>query len=328
MYDLRIMRCVLVGNYGTGNLGDEALKDYFLASFPDIEWITLSAASAGDREAVRLPAGLRSFCSLRWLRTLRLMHRCDAVVFGGGTLFTDIESVQACVIWGIHAWVARLLGKPVLLCFQGIGPFRTKAGERIARRVVRDARYVSVRDQASAARIREWGRVDFVQTFDPVFSVVQKRKSSHDTKNVFILIPRRNSGNSFMEEAHRLLDQTAYDIIRIVLMQPDDPGEQKIAEYFKKLCGDRAQVIGVTTLAGLIDAVRDASLVLSQRYHGALAALALGRWLVICPQEKDDKLSSLLGNDGKPLTDIRPLLTLVATGEESLRNAFGQLKRA
>ncbi|MBI5155969.1 hypothetical protein HZA45_01700, partial [Candidatus Peregrinibacteria bacterium] len=95
------MRCVLIGNYGTGNFGDEALRSYFLKSFPEIEWQVVSARPTAD-ELPRLPAGPRSLFTTKWFRTIKALRHCDAVVFGGGTLFTDSESVFACFLWWLH----------------------------------------------------------------------------------------------------------------------------------------------------------------------------------------------------------------------------------
>jgi len=74
------MRLLLVGNYGVGNLGDEALKEYFLTRFPEIDWIVVSA-NPRTGEVARLPMGIRSFFWLRWMATLRAYREADGVVF-------------------------------------------------------------------------------------------------------------------------------------------------------------------------------------------------------------------------------------------------------
>lgn len=74
------MHCVLIGNYGVGNFGDEALKEYFLSAFPDITWSVVSARPSGE-ELPRLPGGFRSLFS-HWWKTLGAIRNTDAVVFG------------------------------------------------------------------------------------------------------------------------------------------------------------------------------------------------------------------------------------------------------
>ena len=83
------MKCLLVGNFGVGNLGDEALKDYFLQEFSTVDWTVVSADPQGEKEVARLPGGVRSLLKLQWFKTLFAYRSCDAIVFGGGSLFTD-----------------------------------------------------------------------------------------------------------------------------------------------------------------------------------------------------------------------------------------------
>ena len=114
------MRLLMVGNYGDGNVGDEALREYFLRRYTSHRWTVLSAHPSTPQELPRLPSGIRSFLSFKWLRTLNQLPDFDAVVFGGGSLFTDIESPLACILWWLHVRAARFFGKPVLLAFQGV----------------------------------------------------------------------------------------------------------------------------------------------------------------------------------------------------------------
>jgi polysaccharide pyruvyl transferase WcaK-like protein len=316
------MRALLIGNYGVGNMGDEALKTYFLDAFPEIDWIVLSAHPQPG-EVARLPAGIRSLVSGRWIGTLRAFRKADAVVFGGGSLWTDVESVFACVLWSLHASAAITLRKPYYLAFQGIGPFKTKAGESLARWAVRHAAFVSVRDRASAERIRSWGlNREIVQTFDPVFSVMAQEKSHRRSTNVCTIIPRMNSSEELMQKAMTLVRMRPHiQHVRVLLMQPEEAGEQAIARRLERELGLPATTLPVTTLAALMQGVAGSTIVLSQRFHGALAALAEGVDTEIVSQGEDDKLAALRNLVDRGF-DAAAALKLVATGEQALRQAL------
>lgn len=288
------MRCLLIGNYGVGNMGDEALREYFLGAFPDIEWIVLSAHPTGS-EIPRLPLGIRSFFSFKWISTLSTFRQVDAVVFGGGSLWTDVESVFACYLWSLHALTAFVFHKPVFLASQGIGPFKTRVGEWLARWVIRHAAFVSVRDEESMKRIEEWGlNRKIVQTFDPVFSLMYKHKMNHHVKNVCTIIPRANSSEALMDKALSVLRMHPYiHTVQILLMQPDDPMEKGIATRLERELGLPARIVSVRTLHDLLKGVAGSTMVVSERFHGALAALACGIDLDIVSQGKGDKLAVL-----------------------------------
>lgn len=304
------MRCLLVGNFGVGNLGDEALKEYFLTEFSDIHWLVVSASPQENNEVARLPSGIRSVLGFGWIKTLQTYRSVDAVVFGGGSLFTDTESVFACFLWWIHAMAACAFGKPIHFAFQGIGPFQTRAGEWFARSALRRAASISVRDTLSKKRC-EMFKLDtkIVQSFDPVFSLFKNKNVLVSTKNVFVLIPRKNSGDKFTISAEKLLKSMAPIQVRIVSMHPDDASEKHIC----KNIADQFQgtIVSADSIDILLAVLADAKGVLSERYHGALAAMALGKEVEIISQQEGDKLSTLSGGiDG----------SLVHKGQQLLRD--------
>ncbi|MDD4319657.1 MAG: polysaccharide pyruvyl transferase family protein [Candidatus Peribacteraceae bacterium] len=287
------MRALLVGNYGVGNLGDEALRDYFLARFPDAEWTVVTARPRESREVPRLPCGFRSLFSFRWMRTLRALWNSDVLVFGGGSLFTDAESVRACVLWWVHAAAAWLLRKPFFLAFQGIGPFRTTAGEALTRWVLARAAFVSVRDELSFGRAGGGAGRGVLQSFDPVFLLMEERKTEKSPRGVLTVIPRRNSPVADLQGriADRLRRQ-AFASIRILSFQPDDPAEKLVVSRLVSAFPEAA-VVPVASLENLAWEVAQSSFVLSARYHGALAALAQDVPFETVQQEEGDKLDTL-----------------------------------
>jgi len=317
------MRCVLVGNYGVANLGDEALRDYFLHTFTTIEWVVVSAHPYNPNEVPRLPGGLRSLFTTNWWKTVKVIRSSDALVFGGGSLFTDVESVYACFLWSVHAWTAIFLGKPVHLAFQGMGPYKTRVGEWLARSVARKAASISVRDEASVHRLEAWGlSTKVVQTFDPVFSFMVSQKKDHITKNVFIVIPRHNSGELLKKQMLQMLAETSnIEDVHIVLMQPDDAAEQATADALHSALPVPATIVPVRTMEELMEEVSGVTCVLTQRFHGALAALAAGSTVSIVTQGEGDKLSQLLPF-ARGEQSVGGLIERVNKGEECLAQAL------
>jgi polysaccharide pyruvyl transferase WcaK-like protein len=266
------MRCLLIGNFGVGNLGDEALKEYFLSEFPSVEWKIVGI------DTPRLPSGLRSFLSLRWIKTLREFRATDAVVFGGGSLFTDVESVSACLLWWLHASAARIFRKPVHFAFQGVGPFTTRVGEWLAKKSFRHASTISVRDSLSKKRVDAWGlNKKCIQSYDPVYQLMKNKKVDVSSKNVLVLIPRMNSGDKFTKAAQDLCKSTTPESVHVISMQPDKKSESDYCQRLVATLGNRAEIFPARTLDELLHRISSVSTVLTERYHGALAALALGK---------------------------------------------------
>ncbi len=307
------MRCLLVGNYGVRNIGDEALREYFIAAFPDVYWTVLGV------DVPRLPFGFRSFFT-SWLRTISAIRRSDAVVFGGGSLFTDSESVFACVLWWWHGFVARILGKPLFLAFQGVGPFRTSFAQLLARSTFEKALFVSVRDEASLKRIERWNlRSKPILTFDPVFALFSTKKPTKQQKRILAVIPRANSDDAFFVAVSSLLLKP-FDEVRILLMQPDSC-EQRIAARIQAMTTVPSVTISVTSVDQLLTEVAGVGEVISQRYHGALAARAMGIDASVIPQSAGDKLDELRKLP-KNSEERSRLLGFVEEGKKSLLKAL------
>jgi len=317
------MRYLLVGNYGVGNLGDEALLEYFERSFSGVEWLKTSAYP-NQGEYPRFPGGIRSLLGGQWKQTYRALSWADGVVFGGGSLFTDIESVRACFLWWVHTFFARWKGKPYLLAFQGIGPFHSSLGEWFARSAVKHARFISVRDEASFLRVQEWNpKVMIIRTFDPVLSLIAAPSTAEDSK-ICILIPRSNSGHSFCDRAKEILSKGDWKEVHVLSMQPEDSRERQLCEMLRSCTGLPTYIFTLRTLSELIEKVTVGSFVLSQRYHGALVALALKKKTEVCPQSKDDKLASLQAIllSGNRDEELRSLHQLIQKGEDALKKAL------
>ncbi|MDD4287344.1 MAG: polysaccharide pyruvyl transferase family protein [Candidatus Peribacteraceae bacterium] len=319
---------VLVGNYGVGNFGDEALREYFLSAFPEANFLVLSAHPR-EGELPRLPAGIRSFFLTRWWRTLAALWKSDGLVFGGGTLFTDIESLRAPLLWWWHAFVCRLLRKPYLLAFQGIGPFKggvgptsrfalRGAGEWCARFAVAHAAFVSVRDQASFDRVKLWKKnTNIIQTADPVFSLFTAQKRDGSSQKLLVIIPRKNSRFSFTERAGQLMKSGTWNEACILSLQPEDAQEQEVCRSIAHVLSvSDSAIVPIRFIADLAAQVSRAGFVLSQRYHGALAALALEVPFEVVSQGEGDKLSSV------SKMPFAAALALVSEGERQLRSAL------
>ena len=115
--------------------------------------------------------GLEAIPRFRVLRVLAALARCDALLSGGGSLLQDTTSTRSLLYYLSVIRCAQLLGKPVMLYANGIGPVRKPVNRRRVKRVVERAALVTLRDHSSLRELREMGvrRPDVAVTADPVF---------------------------------------------------------------------------------------------------------------------------------------------------------------
>jgi len=293
-----------------GNLGDEALKEYFLNRFPDVEWKVVSA-NPRKGELARLPLGIRSLFK-PWWKTVMELKKSKGIVFGGGSLFTDVESRRACILWWWHAFIAWAFRKPIYLAFQGIGPFRTCMGDKLSRWVTDKADYISVRDEKSAVRIEHWFKhTKVIQTFDPVILLIEAEKYGNRSHNVLTIVPRKNSDKLFLVKAKEMSKSCKWEFVSILSLNPGNRDERRICKELRTLCGGEIRTVG--SVDELCNEISKSCCVMSQRYHGGIAALALGKKLESVKQLGGDKLDTL-NND----QSVDELKKMALVGEKSL----------
>lgn len=141
----------LIGHYGQGNTGDDALLYVSLqrlsAVWPECRFTVLS-----DRDLV-VPPGIRVERALPGrgplgkavTRTTAIL-RADGLVYGGGGMFQDYGSPFYLRRQYVTVRTAAMLRKPVLLVGVGVGPLATPAGRHYAEYILDRAAYVSLRE--------------------------------------------------------------------------------------------------------------------------------------------------------------------------------------
>jgi len=167
----------VLGVYGKGNLGDEALllcvADDVRACLPGAEIVAICSnpetvrRSLGFRAIKRSPVG-------GFIGKLRLVRSCRLLIIGGGTLLCDhsdfigdVKAIGSYFFWPI---LARLFGVPTIAYAQGLGPATHGIVRQAIRSLLPRMADVTFRDSASARMAR--GIVDdgcrWPATCDPV----------------------------------------------------------------------------------------------------------------------------------------------------------------
>ena len=157
-----------------------------------------------------------------------------------------------------------------------------------------------------------------VLSFDPAFALFAKHPRKELGRKL-VLIPRTNSGSTFFGEVAKKMTEGFTDV-RVLLMQPE-AAERRVGERLCRLCGAKTTVVELASVQQFLDEVSAASEVLSQRYHGALAAFAMGITAMAVPQETGDKMDSLNGLMRKASARDE-LLQSVKRGADGLRQAI------
>ena len=173
----RAVRLVLSGYYGFGNSGDEAVLLSILQALDEagrarglrIEPVVLS----GDPAWTERQYGVEAVPRMKPAAVWRALRGADGLISGGGSLLQDATGLGSIPYYlGVIEATLRL-GKPAFVYAQGIGPVRRRFFRPLIARTFNRCAYVSVRDEESAAALKEYGvdpdRIEVVP--DPVMGL-------------------------------------------------------------------------------------------------------------------------------------------------------------
>ncbi len=171
--DRRRPRVLVSGYYGFQNAGDEAILYALIrgreSCRPGIDITALSA----DPEHTAGAYGVRAVSRTDPRTVLGALRACDLFISGGGGLIQDVTSLASLQYYlGLIA-LARLLGRPVFIYAQGIGPLETRVGRFLTRAVLNRVQAVTVRDVQSRDLLWALGvrRPPVEVTADPVLGL-------------------------------------------------------------------------------------------------------------------------------------------------------------
>jgi N-acetylglucosaminyldiphosphoundecaprenol N-acetyl-beta-D-mannosaminyltransferase len=148
------MKLLLVGYFGSGNIGDEAILSALVSAIkhdhPSAK-ITVLSEDPAETSSIYGVDSIRKFSFLRIINEVR---NSDALIFGGGGLLQDSTSAKSLYYYLFLIFLAKFFGRKVILLGQGIGPVRKRS---LLKRALANADLVAVRDEKSMKELAEIG---------------------------------------------------------------------------------------------------------------------------------------------------------------------------
>ena len=166
-------KIVISGYYGFGNAGDEAMLAAMISSFRRLEPAAEFTVLSGNPAETQLRHGVRAVYRMNALEILRAIAGCDLVVSGGGSLLQTVTSERSLYYYLSVMLLGKLLGKPVMIYAQGVGPVRGAAARGAVRHIGNMLDLITVRDAGSLLELQSIGisRPPVYVTADPVLSL-------------------------------------------------------------------------------------------------------------------------------------------------------------
>lgn len=205
---------------------------------------------------------------------------------GGGDSFTDIYGLPRLARMAHIHRAARSARIPVVFGPQTIGPFETRLGRLLGRRMLRSADLVLARDSTSAEHAKSLGRVPDALATDVVFLLPapQSAPARDIVLNVSGLLwdgnahvdaaAYRATVRSFIRGA--LASGRDVTLLPHVLDNPSPDNDVPAARALARELGSGVDVVVPTSLIDARSVIASASVVVGARMHACLNALSTG----------------------------------------------------
>ena len=331
---------VICGNYGAGNIGDEAILRALVQKFELKYAITVISAdpqATAKRFKVkavpRFPGGIRSKLATWFIpsrqrglkKTQKAVKECDVFLLGGGTLLTDTP-LQSVIIWSKQVEPALKHGKKVWIYANGIGPLKHAFARELVGSLLERAERVSVRDLRSLEWTQRLGCRKARKVLDPEFQL--KWRGGESTlkvdKNTIIFVPRfwrknyNEAEKSFIKFIQYLCLEKGKNVIGISFNNESSKDDQFLNKIFEQAgVGNQAKIWkNYRDELDVIRAISRAEAVVGMRLHSLIfAEITQTPFVGISYMEK----VSGLGETLKKMDCIVPLESLTP---EALKDAY------
>lgn len=263
------MKNLIIGSYGAGNLGDEAILEVMLRKLDKSSCAVLSGKPEdthrrhGVQTYPHIPFGLRSFLRFNWMSSFRALKQTDRVLLGGGGLFTTVDSAKAVYLWAWHILWARLFRKPVILFANSVGPIEGAFNRWITRRALARCQTLIVRDPLSKKELEKLGFKKVHLGFDPVILFAPVQENTGRKKIALNLRPLKRPF-----DAGALIAALRAANIEPVFIATDELDKELLSTY--------GSVLYPKDYATLVKVLKECETAVGMRLHFLIAAVLAG----------------------------------------------------
>lgn len=283
------MRVVVSGYHGFGNMGDEAVLAALVQDMKEVAPGTECVALSGDPARTASAHGIQAIPRTSAAAIVRELRRADLLVSGGGSLLQDVTGHGSVPYYAGIMLLARMLGVPVSVYAQGVGPLRSSAARCLARLALSRASVITLRDSGSVELVRQIGvtKPQPVLVADPAFALEPEGADACEAslpprpRVMFALRPWPGAGDREATYSRVIEGVCAKLGANAILLAFQPQTDLAVASSIADLCEAdghaRPQVVVFDGLPGqALSVIAQADLVVGMRLHSLIFAASAG----------------------------------------------------
>ncbi len=278
-------KAICSGYYGFDNFGDDAVLKVLVDNFALKYDLTVFSSSPDKTSRLY---GVKSVYSFDYFRLFVELLRTDVLISGGGSLLQDATSLKSLIYYSGLIFLAGILNKEIIIFAQGMGPFNSFFSRLLVKKVLKFAKIITVRDEASFELLEKWN-FSPILVCDPVFNI----KTPDVHKNAALGIQLRNFkgvNDDFLSSLANVINEKFSDK-EIIIFSLQDSIDLKICEHFKTFLNSNATIKHGLSVNEYIAEFSQLEYLIGMRFHAVLVALKAG--VKVLPISYDKKVTEL-----------------------------------
>ncbi len=231
---------LIVGSYGSTNIWDDAILQVICKKLNRhkirvLSWNPKETEKQYNVEsAIHMPCGIRSFLSLKWLKTIRYIIKSDKVIVWWGWLFTDDYTIKSILIWFVQVfWCKFFRKKEIYLFANSVGPLNIKTWKILTKWSLNQCKKIILRDEISLKVVKQlWINEDKIFTFTDIVFDFDKAEEVIQ-KNKIIALNLRDWKNTNYTDMQKFIDFCLKQKYRILLIPMEKRDEIILKQFIK-----------------------------------------------------------------------------------------------
>jgi polysaccharide pyruvyl transferase CsaB len=151
------MKVLIVGYYGSDNIGDEVLLAQVVRIVRSISPEARIQAISYRGEETRRLHGIQTVGRNKYFKILKAIRESDLVIGGGGSILQNVTSQKSLVYYLAVFYSGILMGKKVVLLGNGFGPVMGGFSNWLTRTVLSGLSHFVARDPDTVNRLKSLG---------------------------------------------------------------------------------------------------------------------------------------------------------------------------
>ena len=268
---MKRIKVLVVGYYGSDNIGDEILLKATINLLrktydnPEITAITYSVKNTEKNH------GINGISRNKYFQIIKGIKGVDLVVGGGGSMLQNITSNRSLMYYLAILSLAKIFGKKVVLLGNGIGPLRGKLFIKLTMRILSSLDAIVLRDEESYNYLKSYNLENIYLGNDLAFTLDVDKSIKEEQRKIVINLRKWFYNDEFISTIKKFIEYLSDKGYQVVLLPFQRGNDDVILKSIEKdLNSSNVIFIDGNDYNKIMNEIASCKLFIGMRLHGLI----------------------------------------------------------